>query len=152
VSSVDSAAAGSAVVHPAAMKVTDLYLYVADRGACTRLSRPDDMFPNPGEQAAVERARQVCAGCPVRAYCRELARRNDESHGVWGGWLLRPSECPDAGGGQLNEAWPVPGLSSAGTHLGGADRAAHPAIDSEAVRLTRRTRSTGRTKRGEVAS
>jgi hypothetical protein len=99
VQSIDSVAcetARPAVVHPAAMNATDLYLYVADRGACTRLDRPDEMFPNPADQAAVERARTICAGCPVRAYCRELARRNDESHGVWGGRLLRPSEFTDA--------------------------------------------------------
>jgi hypothetical protein len=85
-----------AVVHPATMNNADLYGHVAEHGACTGLDRPDDMFPNPGDQAAVERARQICAGCPVRLYCRELARRNDESHGVWGGRLLQPSERQDS--------------------------------------------------------
>jgi WhiB family redox-sensing transcriptional regulator len=79
------------------MSVTGLYLHVAGRGACVGLGRPDDMFPDPADQAGVERARRVCGGCPVRAHCRTLARRLRVEHGVWGGvlHLPEPAEAAD---------------------------------------------------------
>ncbi|MBF6126583.1 WhiB family transcriptional regulator [Nocardia brasiliensis] len=33
----------------------------------------------------LQRAKQICCGCPVLAECREFALKNGESHGVWGG-------------------------------------------------------------------
>lgn len=35
--------------------------------------------------AREQRAKQVCAGCDVRAECLEQAVRNGERYGVWGG-------------------------------------------------------------------
>jgi WhiB family redox-sensing transcriptional regulator len=32
-----------------------------------------------------ERARQVCAGCPVREQCARMALAAGEHYGVWGG-------------------------------------------------------------------
>lgn len=36
-----------------------------------------------------ERARQVCAGCPVREQCAEFAMAIGDRHGVWGGTTHR---------------------------------------------------------------
>jgi WhiB family redox-sensing transcriptional regulator len=36
-----------------------------------------------------ERARQLCAGCPVREECAEFALATGERHGVWGGTTQR---------------------------------------------------------------
>jgi WhiB family transcriptional regulator, redox-sensing transcriptional regulator len=38
-----------------------------------------------GTIALKRKAMMVCAGCPVRARCRETAEANYEQHGVWGG-------------------------------------------------------------------
>ena len=37
------------------------------------------------DDASVERAKQVCAACPVRSECLETALAVNEMHGVWGG-------------------------------------------------------------------
>jgi WhiB family redox-sensing transcriptional regulator len=50
--------------------------------AC-RSADPDLFFPQPGESA--DAAMAICAGCPVRAECLELARTNGEQFGIWGG-------------------------------------------------------------------
>jgi WhiB family redox-sensing transcriptional regulator len=49
---------------------------------------PDLFFPisvsgRGGEQA--DRAREVCARCPVRSDCLGFALRTRQMHGVWGG-------------------------------------------------------------------
>jgi WhiB family redox-sensing transcriptional regulator len=49
---------------------------------------PDLFFPisasgRGGEQA--DRARAVCARCPVRSECLDFALRTRQMHGVWGG-------------------------------------------------------------------
>lgn len=57
---------------------------------------PEDYFPLIGSKPAEtgskryiqeqDRARRLCAGCPVLAECRELAlRTRGGRHGVWGG-------------------------------------------------------------------
>jgi Transcription factor WhiB len=57
---------------------------------------PEDYFPiigsklaKPGGKRYIEeqtKARELCAGCPVLAECRELAlRTRGGRHGVWGG-------------------------------------------------------------------
>jgi hypothetical protein len=46
---------------------------------------PDLFFPE--DDATLARARQVCAGCPLRDACRSLAIARGET-GVWGGTLL----------------------------------------------------------------
>jgi WhiB family redox-sensing transcriptional regulator len=40
-------------------------------------------FPDRGQSA--DRARQICASCPVREPCLEYALRHGIVHGIWGG-------------------------------------------------------------------
>lgn len=60
-----------------------------ERGACRVL--PSEMFFHPdGERgkarrARAERAKQVCARCPVLQACREHSLAIREPFGVWGG-------------------------------------------------------------------
>jgi len=44
---------------------------------------PAEFFPSDG--VGVERARRICAECPVRAECLEYALTYRIDHGVWGG-------------------------------------------------------------------
>ena len=55
--------------------------WMAD-GIC-RAHPPTTFFPRDG--VGVERARKICATCPVRASCLEYALTNRLEHGVWGG-------------------------------------------------------------------
>ena len=45
--------------------------------------QPQDFFPSDG--VGVEKARRVCADCPVKAECLEYALTYRIDHGVWGG-------------------------------------------------------------------
>lgn len=64
----------------------------ADHAACA--GTPTGVFypEHTGSQQRVaeQRAKQVCAGCPVRAECLSWALRTDEPWGVWGG--MGPNE------------------------------------------------------------
>lgn len=51
-------------------------------GNC-RLHHPNTFFPSDG--AGVERARRICATCPVIDTCLEYALEHRIEHGVWGG-------------------------------------------------------------------
>lgn len=51
-------------------------------GNC-RMYPPDMFFPSDG--AGVERAKKVCADCPVASQCLEHALDARIDHGVWGG-------------------------------------------------------------------
>jgi WhiB family redox-sensing transcriptional regulator len=44
-----------------------------------------DFFPERGQTIKVQEAKQVCAGCPVRAECLDFALRWNILQGVWGG-------------------------------------------------------------------
>lgn len=44
---------------------------------------PQVFFPSDG--VGVDRARKICAGCPVVTLCLEHALENRIEHGVWGG-------------------------------------------------------------------
>jgi len=44
---------------------------------------PSFFFPSDG--VGVDRARRVCATCPVKDECLEYALQNRIEHGVWGG-------------------------------------------------------------------
>ena len=44
---------------------------------------PTVFFPSDG--VGVDRARKICAGCPVAEPCLEYALENRIDHGVWGG-------------------------------------------------------------------
>jgi len=39
----------------------------------------------PGMNAAVEKAKAICAGCPHKLPCLEYAIDNNEDHGIWAG-------------------------------------------------------------------
>ncbi len=59
-------------------------------GAACRGADPGLFFAAEGEmpeerQARTARATAICAGCPVRAQCYDLARANAEPWGIWGG-------------------------------------------------------------------
>lgn len=52
------------------------------RGNCRNFP-PAMFFPSDG--AGVERARAICANCPVTSECLEYALTEHIDHGVWGG-------------------------------------------------------------------
>ncbi|CAN5769639.1 WhiB family transcriptional regulator [soil metagenome] len=52
------------------------------RGNC-RLYAPSTFFPSDG--VGVDKARKICAGCPVTEPCLEYALEQRIDHGVWGG-------------------------------------------------------------------
>ena len=51
-------------------------------GNC-RLYPPSTFFPSDG--VGVDKARKICAGCPVMSRCLEYALEQRIDHGVWGG-------------------------------------------------------------------
>lgn len=51
-------------------------------GSC-REQPPAFFFPSDG--VGVDRARKICANCPVKQECLEYALENRIDHGVWGG-------------------------------------------------------------------
>lgn len=42
-------------------------------------------YPASGDHASAERAKAVCAGCPVREACLDYAVVNADPFGIWGG-------------------------------------------------------------------
>jgi WhiB family transcriptional regulator, redox-sensing transcriptional regulator len=46
---------------------------------------PALFFPARGDFRAVDAARAVCSGCPVRSECLAYAISHSEHYGVWGG-------------------------------------------------------------------
>ena len=52
-------------------------------GAACLGADPDLFFPPPGDDGA--EAKAICASCPVRSECYELACANGEKAGIWGG-------------------------------------------------------------------
>ncbi len=52
------------------------------RAAC-RGKGPDIFFPDRGESAAVAKA--LCASCPVRRQCLDVALADASVRGIWGG-------------------------------------------------------------------
>ena len=53
-----------------------------EQGLCRDIP-PARFFPSDG--VGVERAREICANCPVKAPCLEYALEYRIDHGVWGG-------------------------------------------------------------------
>ena len=51
-------------------------------GLC-RMYAPSVFFPSDG--VGVDKARKICAGCPVKSECLEHALEHRIEHGVWGG-------------------------------------------------------------------
>lgn len=80
----------------AALPVLDLPGWM-DHATCTRPGTvPDVWFPDDDDTAGVERAKALCAGCPVRLLCLARALSLGELlHGVWGGLdaAERRAEC-----------------------------------------------------------
>ena len=57
----------------------------ASKALCNQ-ARPDELFVR---GAAQNRAKQLCAGCPVRTECLAEALDNQMEWGVWGGMTER---------------------------------------------------------------
>jgi WhiB family transcriptional regulator, redox-sensing transcriptional regulator len=56
-------------------------------GACLSAD-PEIFFPVSGTgafAAQIQRARSICARCPVRRECLDFAMSSGEMHGIWGG-------------------------------------------------------------------
>lgn len=56
------------------------------KGDC--IGVPDLFYPegeSEGYQPMIQRAKKICAGCPVKVECREHALTSPEEHGIWGG-------------------------------------------------------------------
>lgn len=50
-----------------------------------------EMYPGfigAAQRKALDRAKELCFGCPVLRQCREWAMRNAEPFGVWGGMTV----------------------------------------------------------------
>ena len=60
-------------------------------GAACAGADPALFFPEPG--ASDQRAKEICAACPVRAECLAAALVNGERYGVWGGVNLETSDA-----------------------------------------------------------
>lgn len=50
---------------------------------CAQVGFGDLWFPEKG--GPTRQAKQVCAECPIRARCLEVALANGERYGIWGG-------------------------------------------------------------------
>jgi WhiB family redox-sensing transcriptional regulator len=56
--------------------------------AACRSADPDLFFPLSSSGLSLDQvalAKEVCAGCGVRAECLAFALRTNQAHGVWGG-------------------------------------------------------------------
>jgi WhiB family transcriptional regulator, redox-sensing transcriptional regulator len=56
--------------------------------AACRNAEPELFFPisvTPAARSTVERAKQVCASCPVQSQCLSYALRHRQEQGIWGG-------------------------------------------------------------------
>lgn len=61
--------------------------YWREDAAC-RHADPETFFPDGTAGPAlaeIERAREICAGCPVRTRCLDWALQNGAAFGIWGG-------------------------------------------------------------------
>lgn len=64
------------------MNLAATYLYVLEGALCAQVDT-DLFFPEKG--GSVREPKTVCAGCPVRAECLQVALELDVTEGVWGG-------------------------------------------------------------------
>jgi WhiB family redox-sensing transcriptional regulator len=61
--------------------------HAACKGPLSEAFYPPVQFERKEERRAREqRAKAVCAGCPVREACLDYALRIREPHGIWGGY------------------------------------------------------------------
>ena len=68
------------------------------QGLCAQTD-PELFFPEKG--GSTREAKQVCAVCPVRVECLELALAHDERFGVWGGLSERERSPLRRGGADV---------------------------------------------------
>jgi len=54
------------------------------RAACLH-DDPELFFPDCTSDPVIDRAKQICGGCPVRARCLDWALSHDAVFGIWGG-------------------------------------------------------------------
>ena len=59
--------------------------HAACRGLSPHLMFPTNLGRHGENSCGPEQAKQVCAGCTVRAECFDAAVKNDERYGVWAG-------------------------------------------------------------------
>ena len=73
------------LIYPSALQpaVGDVISW-RDRAAC-RGADPDLFFPDEGNAAGIERAKQTCASCPVSWECLSYAIESNQTEGIWGG-------------------------------------------------------------------
>ncbi|MEI2717915.1 MAG: WhiB family transcriptional regulator [Candidatus Nanopelagicales bacterium] len=57
----------------------------AERSACLSVADPEIFFPSESDSQRANRAKQVCAMCPVMDVCLEYAMQVSTLDGVWGG-------------------------------------------------------------------
>ena len=55
------------------------------RGAACGSEDLELFYPEPGDTAAEQAAKRVCAGCPVREPCLEMALATGDQHAILGG-------------------------------------------------------------------
>lgn len=71
---------------PPRLTIAATFEFEAWQEAAACLGREDvDFFPTPDDAAGIERARAVCAGCPVADDCLAFAIETNQSEGIWGG-------------------------------------------------------------------
>ena len=56
-----------------------------DDALCLQVGDCELWFPPKSDSGTANRAKKICARCPVRVECLEWALANDEKHGIWGG-------------------------------------------------------------------
>lgn len=55
-----------------------------DDGAC--VGQPSEIFfPDESDQSTIDRAKAICARCPIQQRCAEVALVRREPYGIWGG-------------------------------------------------------------------
>jgi hypothetical protein len=78
-------ARGVRILPPAEIPVTFAHraVSVLPPGAACLGANPDLFFPPEGDDGA--EAKAICASCPIRSECYDLACANGERAGIWGG-------------------------------------------------------------------
>ena len=78
-------ARGVRILPPAEIPVTFAHraVSVLPPGAACLGANPDLFFPSEGDDGA--EAKAICASCPIRSECYDLACANGEKAGIWGG-------------------------------------------------------------------
>jgi WhiB family redox-sensing transcriptional regulator len=58
-----------------------------DLASCNIVSDPDLFFPDPTDREGIDKAKRICAGCPIAFDCLETAMADSDLRkwGIWGG-------------------------------------------------------------------